>query len=114
MCNYEYDILNLPTINNEIKEIIESVSNNKIGICNKSINQNTSSIIEYIKKHGISNTVFFISIYMDIYKYGNQDIVYISIISANRYNHYIENMVGMFVSTQSILLKYENENSLFD
>ncbi|OUM64957.1 hypothetical protein PIROE2DRAFT_8100, partial [Piromyces sp. E2] len=117
MFNCEYDILNIPNNENEKKdEDIKRNNNKNIGICNKTINENQSFLIEkYIKHHGISKTAFFLTIYGYVLsKYSYQNVIYSSIISANRNNHYTENMVGMFVSTQPILLKYRNEEISFD
>eukprot|EP00833_Pecoramyces_ruminatium_P009147 jgi/Orpsp1_1/1183179/evm.model.c7180000084191.1 len=71
-------------------------------------------INEFIKHHNISKTALFISIYGYVLsKYSGQDIIYTSMMSANRNNHYIENMAGMFVSTLPLLLKYNNEENKF-
>ncbi|ORX86146.1 hypothetical protein BCR32DRAFT_241286 [Anaeromyces robustus] len=59
-------------------------------------------------------TKFFISTYgYKSSKYSGLEIIYTSVINANRNNHYVENMIGMFVSTQPILLKYDKENISF-
>ncbi|ORX65549.1 AMP-binding-domain-containing protein, partial [Anaeromyces robustus] len=112
MFECEYEVLNIPKKeNNKINE--ESSSN--IVNCTKIIDSKLSQVInEYTKNNGISKTAFFISIYGYILsKYSGQDTIYSSIISANRNNGYVENMIGMFVSTLPILLKYENENEKF-
>ncbi|ORX75177.1 acetyl-CoA synthetase-like protein [Anaeromyces robustus] len=117
MFSCEYELLNIPMkdrlMNNKDLED-RNIENNCVD-CNKIIDKLTStSINEYIKKHEISKAAFFISIYgYVLFKYTGQDIIYSSIINANKNNHYVENMIGMFVSTQPILLKYENENNSF-
>ncbi|OUM64955.1 hypothetical protein PIROE2DRAFT_8098, partial [Piromyces sp. E2] len=114
MFNCEYDILSITTNNYEDNN--EENERKNMGIYNKTINQKTFSMIEdYVKKHTVSKTAFFLSIYGYVLsRYSNQDVIYSSLISANRNNHYTENMVGMFVSTQPILLKYNNENISFN
>ncbi|OUM64959.1 hypothetical protein PIROE2DRAFT_8102, partial [Piromyces sp. E2] len=114
MFNCEYDVLNIPT--NENKEINEQYEKESVGNYYKSIDYKTSSSINnYIKKMGISKTAFFLTIYGYVLsKFSKQDIIYSSIISANRNNHYTENMVGMFASTQPILLKYNEKQISFN
>eukprot|EP00833_Pecoramyces_ruminatium_P001366 jgi/Orpsp1_1/1175398/evm.model.c7180000053692.1 len=69
---------------------------------------------EFIKRHNISKTALFISIYGYVLsKYSGQDIIYTSVMNMNRNNHYIENMAGMFISTLPLLLKYNNEENRF-
>eukprot|EP00833_Pecoramyces_ruminatium_P016462 jgi/Orpsp1_1/1190494/evm.model.d7180000079368.1 len=111
----EYEILNIPTRNNTLnndktnKEIDEN--NRYEQMIDKSISEN---INEFIKKHNISKTALFLSIYGYVLsKYSGQDIIYTSIISANRNNHYVENMAGMFVSTLPLLLKFHDEEKQF-
>eukprot|EP00833_Pecoramyces_ruminatium_P007630 jgi/Orpsp1_1/1181662/evm.model.c7180000078104.1 len=117
----EYEILNIPTKNNinnneyngkeeNINE--ESNQSNKI---EQIIDKSTSEMInEFIKQHNISKTALFISIYGYVLsKYSEQDVVYTSMMSANRNNQYVENMAGMFVSTLPLLLKYTNEENRF-
>eukprot|EP00833_Pecoramyces_ruminatium_P005906 jgi/Orpsp1_1/1179938/evm.model.c7180000071459.1 len=110
----EYEILNIPS-RNIIKE--ENINNefNEINRCEQVIDKSISEKINaYIKYHNISKTAFFISIYGYILsKYSGQDIIYTSVMSANRNNHYVENMAGMFVSTLPLLLKYNNEEKRF-
>ncbi|OUM64958.1 hypothetical protein PIROE2DRAFT_8101, partial [Piromyces sp. E2] len=114
MFNCEYDVLNIPT--NENKEINEQNEKESVGNYYKSIDYKTSSSINnYIKKMGISKTAFFLTIYGYVLsKYSNQEVIYSTIISANRNNHYTENMVGMFASTQPILLKYNEKQISFN
>eukprot|EP00833_Pecoramyces_ruminatium_P001157 jgi/Orpsp1_1/1175189/evm.model.c7180000052945.1 len=112
----EYEILNIPSKNNSLnndkinKEI--DVNNSRYKqVIDKSISENVN---EFIKKHNISKTALFISIYGYVLsKYSGQDIIYTSIISANRNNHYVENMAGMFVSTLPLLLKFHDEEKQF-
>eukprot|EP00833_Pecoramyces_ruminatium_P006837 jgi/Orpsp1_1/1180869/evm.model.c7180000074932.1 len=69
---------------------------------------------EFIKRHNISKTALFISIYGYVLsKFSGQDIIYTSVMNMNRNNHYVENMAGMFVSTLPLLLKYENGERKF-
>eukprot|EP00833_Pecoramyces_ruminatium_P009660 jgi/Orpsp1_1/1183692/evm.model.c7180000086304.1 len=117
----EYEMLNIPTKNNisnneyNVKEENykeEFNESNKIEIL---VDKSTSEMInEFIKHHNISKTAFFMSIYGYVLsKYSGQDIIYTSLMSANRNNHYVENMAGMFVSTLPLLLKYNNEENKF-
>eukprot|EP00833_Pecoramyces_ruminatium_P009996 jgi/Orpsp1_1/1184028/evm.model.c7180000087718.1 len=56
----------------------------------------------------------YLLVFMDMYyKYSGQDTIYTSMMSANRNNHYVEYMAGMFVSTLPLLLKYTNEENKF-
>jgi len=115
MFSNEYEVVDLPKKNtiklvNEIKkEGNETIS--KTNIYKELINESVSKgINEFIRKHNLSKTSFLISIYGFILsKYSGQIMIYTSIISANRNNHYVENMAGMFVSTLPLLLKYNKE-----
>ncbi|OUM65646.1 hypothetical protein PIROE2DRAFT_7313, partial [Piromyces sp. E2] len=113
MFNCEYDLLSLPKLN--INERLENDNGNVNGIYEEIIDHNMyESINYYIRGNGISKTAFFISIYGYVLsKYSGQNNIYSSVITANRNNHYIENMIGMFVSTQPILLNYNNRNVKF-
>eukprot|EP00833_Pecoramyces_ruminatium_P010738 jgi/Orpsp1_1/1184770/evm.model.c7180000090905.1 len=112
----EYEILSIPkrnkmiNNNNNLNDEIEE--NNKY---EQVIDKETSLIInEFIKRHNISKTALFISIYGYVLsKYSGQDVIYTSVMNMNRNNHYIENMAGMFVSTLPLLLKYNNEENRF-
>jgi len=122
----EYEILNIPkkeryTTTTATADAAattkEDVKHNNSNICKQPIDTFTSQLInDYLKRNNVSKTAFFISIYGYVLsKYSGQDVVYTSVISANRNNHYIENMAGMFVSTLPLLLDYnmnqnENEN----
>eukprot|EP00833_Pecoramyces_ruminatium_P018314 jgi/Orpsp1_1/1192346/evm.model.d7180000092453.1 len=120
----EYEILNIPkrnlVVNNE-NNIKEDDTNNKyneydeVNRYEQIIDKSTSKKInEFIKHHNIIKTALFISIYGYVLsKYSGQDIIYTSVMSANRNNHYIENMAGMFVSTLPLLLKFNNEEKSF-
>ncbi|OUM63753.1 hypothetical protein PIROE2DRAFT_9693, partial [Piromyces sp. E2] len=112
--NEEYDVLNIPKKEKSLNEDYED-ENGNIAYCYETIDNNTSELINnYIKNYGLSKTAFFLTIYGYVLsKYSGQDIIYSSIIGANRNSRYIENMIGMFVSTQPILLKYKNENETF-
>ncbi|ORX80633.1 acetyl-CoA synthetase-like protein, partial [Anaeromyces robustus] len=117
----EYEIARIPqndkvieyNENNEYK--INENKESEIGNCDKYIDTLMSEKInEYIRINKISKTSFFLSIYGYILsKYSGQEIIYTSMMSANRNNHYLENMIGMFVSTQPILLKYDQSNKSF-
>ncbi|OUM65643.1 hypothetical protein PIROE2DRAFT_7310, partial [Piromyces sp. E2] len=113
MFNCEYDLLSLPKLNNN--EILENDNGNINGNYEEIIDHNMyESINDYVRSNGISKTAFFISIYGYVLsKYSGQNDIYSSVITANRNNHYIENMIGMFVSTQPILLNYNNRNVKF-
>jgi len=123
MFSDDYDPVNIPSKNNNKSKIKseteeEERSNENIsksGVITKCIDESMSKIInEFIKSLNISKTAFFISIYGFILsKYSGQDIIYTSIISANRNNHYVENMAGMFVSTLPLLLKYNKDEISF-
>eukprot|EP00833_Pecoramyces_ruminatium_P000723 jgi/Orpsp1_1/1174755/evm.model.c7180000051278.1 len=99
---------------NDKEENINEESNQSSKI-EQIIDKSTSEMInEFIKQHNISKTALFISIYGYVLsKYSEQDVVYTSMMSANRNNQYVENMAGMFVSTLPLLLKYTNEENRF-
>eukprot|EP00833_Pecoramyces_ruminatium_P011001 jgi/Orpsp1_1/1185033/evm.model.c7180000092040.1 len=85
---------------NKIEQIIDNSTSEKIN--------------EFIRHHNISKTALFISVYGYVLsKYSGQDTIYTSMMSANRNNHYVENMAGMFVSTLPLLLKYNEEEKRF-
>eukprot|EP00833_Pecoramyces_ruminatium_P018716 jgi/Orpsp1_1/1192748/evm.model.d7180000095597.1 len=112
MFNENYEILSLPQkskgMNNDEDDSIKKGSSMIRKIINK---EQSRKIDDYVMNNSISKTSFFLSIYGYVLsKYSGQDNVYTSVISANRNSYYTENMIGMFVSTQPILLKYgENE-----
>ncbi|OUM56578.1 hypothetical protein PIROE2DRAFT_18755, partial [Piromyces sp. E2] len=109
----DYDIINLSNTINKFSN--KEINNKESGYCTRNIDKITSNLInQYIKNNEITKTAFFLTIYGYIlYKFTHQDIIYSSIISANRNSHFTENMIGMFVSTQPILLKYNNSNISF-
>eukprot|EP00833_Pecoramyces_ruminatium_P013669 jgi/Orpsp1_1/1187701/evm.model.d7180000059555.1 len=118
----EYEILNIPTKNNglnnneyNVKEENHYEEFNESNKIEEIIDNSTSERInEFIRHHNISKTALFISIYGYVLsKYSGQDTIYTSMMSANRNNHYVENMAGMFVSTLPLLLKYNNEENRF-
>eukprot|EP00833_Pecoramyces_ruminatium_P018141 jgi/Orpsp1_1/1192173/evm.model.d7180000091119.1 len=114
----EYEMLNIPTKNNNItnNEYHGKEENyNESNKIEKFVDKSTSEMInEFIKHHNISKTALFISVYGYVLsKYSGQDTIYTSMMSANRNNHYVENMAGMFVSTLPLLLKYNNEENRF-
>ncbi|ORX76328.1 acetyl-CoA synthetase-like protein [Anaeromyces robustus] len=115
MFNEEYEMVKLPQHDKVIKYKINENEESEIGNCDKYIDTLMSEKInEYIRINKISKTSFFLSIYGYILsKYSGQEIIYTSVMSANRNNHYLENMIGMFVSTQPILLKYDQPNKSF-
>ncbi|ORX82207.1 acetyl-CoA synthetase-like protein, partial [Anaeromyces robustus] len=113
----EYDSPNLPKrqFNNNDHNDNKLLDENHgtLGSYEKLINSELShKINEYIKVHGVSQTSFFISIYSYLLsKYSNQNSVYTSIINNNRNNHFTQDMIGMFVTTQPILFKINEEQS---
>eukprot|EP00833_Pecoramyces_ruminatium_P016502 jgi/Orpsp1_1/1190534/evm.model.d7180000079588.1 len=116
MFNCDYKILTIPrnTTTNKNDNVGKKKSkgnNSNFENYTQIINEKLSERInENLNLYGISKTAFFISIYGYILsKYSGQDIIYSSLISANRNNLYVKNMIGMFASTLPILLKYENE-----
>ncbi|OUM56932.1 hypothetical protein PIROE2DRAFT_18247, partial [Piromyces sp. E2] len=108
----EYEELNIQGIKKSLKKNENEL---KIKSCTMEITENNSSLInKFIENNGLSKTSFFLSIYgFVLSKYSGQNIIYSSIVNANRNNRYTENMIGMFVSTQPILLKYKNEETPF-
>ncbi|ORX39533.1 acetyl-CoA synthetase-like protein [Piromyces finnis] len=100
--------------NNEDDKKSEKIDGNN-GIIMKDLDKETNQKInDYVRLHGISKTAFFITLYGFILsKYCNQDSIYSSLISNNRNNYYTEKLIGMFVSTQPILLNYENADETF-
>ncbi|OUM56406.1 hypothetical protein PIROE2DRAFT_18999, partial [Piromyces sp. E2] len=111
MFNNDYETLKLSENENNKKDSYEENDN---GI--KNIKRNIDYLIfkridKFVKQNNISKTAFFLSIYGYILsKYSGQETIYSSIIGANRNNHYVENMIGMFVTTQPILLKFEEND----
>ncbi|OUM66154.1 hypothetical protein PIROE2DRAFT_6677, partial [Piromyces sp. E2] len=107
-CDYEELI-----ISNENQRKSEKINDNKkVGNLIKTIDESLSdSINKFVKQNEISKTAFFFSIYGYILsKYSGQNVVYSSVVMANRNNYYLENMIGMLVSTHPILLKYEEND----
>eukprot|EP00833_Pecoramyces_ruminatium_P000239 jgi/Orpsp1_1/1174271/evm.model.c7180000049477.1 len=116
MFNDSYNPLILPQ-KEEILNCNNDIMKKRSKIITRLINKEQSRKIEkYLKKNNVSKTSFFLSIYGYILsKYSGQESIYTSIVSANRNSYYTENMIGMFVSTQPILLKYgEKDISLSD
>eukprot|EP00833_Pecoramyces_ruminatium_P018245 jgi/Orpsp1_1/1192277/evm.model.d7180000091961.1 len=117
MFNCEYDNVNIPKNNNNNNlnknqtNINENENSIDIGSCIKRIkNADAKLINKYIIDNGINKTSFFFSLYGFIMsKYSRKETIYTSIMTSNRSNHYIENMLGMFVSTQPVILRYNNE-----
>eukprot|EP00833_Pecoramyces_ruminatium_P011378 jgi/Orpsp1_1/1185410/evm.model.c7180000093630.1 len=125
----EYEILDIPKRNKMKNPTKNNISNNEYNVKEENykeefnesnkieilVDKSTSEMInEFIKHHNISKTAFFMSIYGYVLsKYSGQDIIYTSLMSANRNNHYVENMAGMFISTLPLLLKYNNEENKF-
>ncbi|OUM56948.1 hypothetical protein PIROE2DRAFT_18228 [Piromyces sp. E2] len=87
----------------------------QLGYCQQTIDGATSKLInEFIKNNRISKTAFFITIYGFILsKFSGQEVIHSSIMTANRNNVYIEDIIGMFVSTQPISLKYDDMTKSF-
>eukprot|EP00833_Pecoramyces_ruminatium_P000615 jgi/Orpsp1_1/1174647/evm.model.c7180000050864.2 len=100
----EYEILNIPKRRRELINGIcdkEENNNNELNEINRNkklIDKSTSRRLnEFIKRHNISKTALFISIYGYVLsKFSGQDIIYTSVMNMNRNNHYVENMAGMF------------------
>ncbi|ORX85151.1 CoA-dependent acyltransferase [Neocallimastix californiae] len=122
MFDSDYEELDIPKKSMKEYEISDSITENG-KISTQSIayfvllisEEISSSINSYIKNKKISKIVFLITLYSYILsKYCGQENVYISLINANRNNHYIENMIGMFVTTQPILLKFDNSEVSFE
>ncbi|KAL6589950.1 acetyl-CoA synthetase-like protein [Neocallimastix sp. 'constans'] len=122
MFDSDYEELDIPKKSMKEYEISDSIIENG-KISTQSIahfvllisEEISNSINSYIKNKKISITVFFITLYSYILsKYSGQENVYTSLINANRNNHYIENMIGMFVTTQPILLKFDNGEVSFE
>ncbi|OUM56389.1 hypothetical protein PIROE2DRAFT_19018, partial [Piromyces sp. E2] len=115
MFDDEYEILRINNMN-DMKVNNEEINEGEIHNITREINITISEgINKFIKQYNISKTAFFLSIYGYVLsKYSGQEVIYSSIISANRNNHYLQNMIGMFVSTQPILLKFkENDKHSF-
>ncbi|OUM57547.1 hypothetical protein PIROE2DRAFT_17434 [Piromyces sp. E2] len=112
MFDDDYNLVNIPK-KNQIMEINKDSDSSEKNNIIRNIDENICKRInEYIKLNEISKTAFFLSIYGFILsKYSGQDKIYTSIISSNRNNYYIENMIGMFVGTQPLLLNYVNEDN---
>ncbi|OUM68366.1 hypothetical protein PIROE2DRAFT_3965, partial [Piromyces sp. E2] len=70
------------------------------------------SINNYVKKNNLSKTSFFFSVYIYVLsKYSNQSNVYTSIVSNNRNRVQCEEMIGMFVTTQPLLVNISSDIS---
>ncbi|OUM57866.1 hypothetical protein PIROE2DRAFT_17019 [Piromyces sp. E2] len=110
MFNCDYEIVQLP-----VKESNKEENTENIGKYERIIDKSmTESINKFIQNHGISKTAFFIILYGYILsKYSGQKNIYSSVLTANRNNYYVENMIGMFVSTHPILLNFSNRNVKF-
>eukprot|EP00833_Pecoramyces_ruminatium_P016970 jgi/Orpsp1_1/1191002/evm.model.d7180000082817.2 len=119
MLNCDYHLLNLPkrdnSINININDEENRYKNNNNRIISMKIDTVTCQLVnEYISTNKLSKTAFFITVYGYVLsKYSNQDIIYSSIIGSNRNNYYTDKMIGMFVSTLPILLKYDNNEDTF-
>jgi len=117
MFDDDYEVISLPKYfelqpksnMNEIK----SNNKNSISVCSKIIDNNTSQLINrYIKDHGITKTSLFLSLYGYILsKYSNQSKVFTSVVNVNRNNMYVQNMIGMFASTQPLLLSFKRQEN---
>ncbi|OUM56135.1 hypothetical protein PIROE2DRAFT_19400, partial [Piromyces sp. E2] len=118
MFDCDYNVLNIPksekTLIDGPKDLEEKHTEN-MSSCSRIIDKSQSTIInKYVTDNEISKTAFFMSIYGYVLsKYSNQDSIYTSIMTANRNNYYTENMIGMFVSTLPVLLKYDNGDMSF-
>eukprot|EP00833_Pecoramyces_ruminatium_P017369 jgi/Orpsp1_1/1191401/evm.model.d7180000085497.1 len=114
MFNCDYEIVKIPEIKQDMK-LIREKNTISINTVSRLIDTHTfNKIKNYINHNGISETAFFFSIYAFILsKYSGNEKVYSSIVCSNRYNYLIENLVGMFVSTQPILLSFDNKDKTF-
>ncbi|KAL6597675.1 hypothetical protein U3516DRAFT_787160 [Neocallimastix sp. 'constans'] len=122
--NEEFGILKLPdnrmngnhsSSNKQGNENEEEVNGSKpSSLLRYEISEENSKLIkEYVKTQGISNAAFFLTIYGYIMnKYSGQSNIYTSIMNANRNNKYTLDMIGMFVSTQPMLLKFDENKSM--
>eukprot|EP00833_Pecoramyces_ruminatium_P009826 jgi/Orpsp1_1/1183858/evm.model.c7180000086973.1 len=69
-------------------------------------------INNYIKENKLSKTSLFFSVYIYVLsKYSNQTSIYTSVVSKNRNRLQCEEMVGMFVTTQPLLIKVPSNDS---
>eukprot|EP00833_Pecoramyces_ruminatium_P016244 jgi/Orpsp1_1/1190276/evm.model.d7180000077905.1 len=112
MFSSKYETLGISKIENKTES--EDYNNNNNNFINKykiSIDVSLTKLIrKYLKINGLSETVFFITIYgFVLSKYSNRNKIYTSILCSNRKSHYIENMIGMFVTTLPLLLNYSND-----
>eukprot|EP00833_Pecoramyces_ruminatium_P013057 jgi/Orpsp1_1/1187089/evm.model.d7180000055325.1 len=105
MFNCDYDVLNLPKIknNNECNKI-------NIGYCEETLeNSLCLEIDNFVKINEISKAVLFLTIYGYVLsKYSSQNTIYTSIINSNRNSNYTENMIGMFATTQPVILNFND------
>ncbi|OUM58760.1 hypothetical protein PIROE2DRAFT_15888, partial [Piromyces sp. E2] len=94
MFDGDYDLLNIPkkiqTVDKMNDEGDESISQS-MGNCNKSLSY----------------------LWICVIKIWSSKKIYSSVITANRNNYNIENMIGMFVGTQPIILNYESTEDSF-
>ncbi|OUM64954.1 hypothetical protein PIROE2DRAFT_8097, partial [Piromyces sp. E2] len=113
MFNESYDTLNLPKKEQtKFTNNSESESGKQKNLTKLVPRSMKERIENFIKANGVSKTSFFFSIYCYVLsKYSSQNSVYSSIVTSNRNNFYTENMIGMFSSTQPILVKFDEKIS---
>ncbi|OUM68370.1 hypothetical protein PIROE2DRAFT_3969, partial [Piromyces sp. E2] len=113
---YETPEIPLKTINNtESQNTLhsEQEEEGKVTTYQKFVDKTLNdSINNFVKKNNLSITSFFFSIYVYVLsKYSNQSNVYTSIISNNRNSVQCEEMIGMFVKTQPLLINIASDVS---
>ncbi|OUM68367.1 hypothetical protein PIROE2DRAFT_3966, partial [Piromyces sp. E2] len=108
----EYDIPEIPEkimSNKESKNDLKGQASSYQKLIDEKLNE---KINNYIKDNNLSRTSFFFSIYVYILsKYANQTNIYTSILSKNRNHLQCEKMVGMFVTTQPLLINVPSDAS---
>ncbi|OUM68364.1 hypothetical protein PIROE2DRAFT_3963, partial [Piromyces sp. E2] len=117
----EYETPEIPTKtvdSNENKSNLhsEQEEDEKVTIYQKYVDKTLNeSINNYVKKNNLSKTSFFFSVYIYVLsKYSNQSNVYTSIISNNRNRIQLEEMIGMFATTQPLLVNVPSDISFKD
>ena len=113
MLNCDYDTMELP-FNNRNLLSYQRQNQNETKI-SKLLDKNIyKKIKEFTHKYEISETALFYTIYgFVLSKYSKNDLIYSSIICSNKNNSFTDDLIGMFVCTQLLLLNYSRQDLSF-
>ncbi|OUM68372.1 hypothetical protein PIROE2DRAFT_3971, partial [Piromyces sp. E2] len=108
----EYETPEIPVKNNNI-EYNKNELKGQVSSYQKLIEEDVNEKINnYIEENNLSKTSFFFSVYVYVLsKYANQTNVYTSVLSKNRSRSECEKMIGMFVTTQPLLINVPSNAS---